>query len=497
VSRARQKSVQSPKSKVQNPRAPAALGFWDSLCYRADQPIDSASLACFRIAFGALLLIEVGRYFANGWIEAVYVGPPFHFTYYGFEGVQPWPGAGMYWHFLGLGLLAAMLMAGLWTRAAALGLAIGWAYVFLLDEAEYLNHLYLVCLVALLMALVPANRAWSVDSWRSSEPANQAVPAWSLWALRAQVAIPYVYGGIAKLNADWLHGQPMQLWMSRMEGPRAWCPAFGEHWLALVFSYGGLALDLAIVPLLLWRRTRLAAFFLAVGFHVLNALLWRIGIFPWLMIAATTLFFDPDWPRRVAGWLGGGGRRAENRGQKTEDRNRQSAIRNPQSAILVLLAIFFSLQLLAPLRHWAYPGNVDWTEEGSHFSWRMMLADKSSALRITVVDPDSGAQAPVDPRQFLTPKQIDKMAVDPENLREFAAAIKGDLIARGQGRSEVRVLALCSLNGRKPQPLVDPSIDLGVQPRTLLPKPWIMPLVEPRREEPWIVPQSQWEEALK
>ena len=27
--------------------------------------------------------------------------------------------------------------------------------------------------------------------------------------LRGQIAIPYVFGGLAKLNGDWLHGQPL------------------------------------------------------------------------------------------------------------------------------------------------------------------------------------------------------------------------------------------------------------------------------------------------
>ena len=302
----------------------------------------------------------------------------------------------------------------------------------------------------MLLALVPASRVWSLDGRRNPASAGSHSRLGAVGAA-AQVAIPYFFGGIAKLNADWLHGQPMQLWMSRMEGFQQWIPGWGEHWLALVFSCGGLVLDLAIVPLLLWRRTRLPAFCLAVGFHLMNALMWRIGIFPWLMIAATTLFFDPDWPRR---WVGG-------RGQGTGDRGRGTGNRGWQSAIPALLVVFFAVQLLVPLRHWAYPGNVDWTEEGSHFSWRMMLADKAAALRITVVDPATGEVSPFDPRPFLTPKQLDKLAVDPENLREFAAAIKADLVRRGEGHKEVRVFALCSLNGRKPQPLVDPSIDLG------------------------------------
>jgi hypothetical protein len=57
---------------------------------------------------------------------------------------------------------------------------------------------------------------------------------------------------------------------------------------------------------------------------------------------------------------------------------------------------------------------------------------------------------------------------------------------------EIHVVALCSLNGRKPQLLVDPAIDLGAQPRRWGPQPYIVPLTEPRRDEPWNVPQLEW-----
>jgi hypothetical protein len=32
-------------------------------------PVDIASLACFRIAFGALMAWEITRYFSRGWIQ--------------------------------------------------------------------------------------------------------------------------------------------------------------------------------------------------------------------------------------------------------------------------------------------------------------------------------------------------------------------------------------------------------------------------------------------
>ena len=59
-------------------------------------------------------------------------------------------------------------------------------------------------------------------------------------------------------------------------------------------------LDLLVVPLLLWRRTRLFAFAAAIVFNLINAVIFDIGIFPWLMLGALLIFFPPDLMRRFA-----------------------------------------------------------------------------------------------------------------------------------------------------------------------------------------------------
>ena len=69
-------------------------------------PVDIASLVVFRIAFGLIMIWEVYRFFAKGWIEAHYREPPFLFPYVGFEWVAPWPGIGLELHFVGLAVLA-------------------------------------------------------------------------------------------------------------------------------------------------------------------------------------------------------------------------------------------------------------------------------------------------------------------------------------------------------------------------------------------------------
>lgn len=115
-------------------------------------PVDVAALVYFRIIFGAIMLWNAWMYCSKGWIEEDYL-TPFHFTYYGFDWVRPWPGIGMYLHFYALGALAACLLLGLFYRISAILFFLGITYVFLLEQAVYQNHYYLVCLISLIMIL--------------------------------------------------------------------------------------------------------------------------------------------------------------------------------------------------------------------------------------------------------------------------------------------------------------------------------------------------------
>jgi hypothetical protein len=425
-------------------------------------PVDVASLAVFRVAFGSLLLVEVVRFFANGWIASKYVQPTFHFTYYGFEWVRPWPGAGMYAHFAALGVLAACITLGFATRAAAALFFVGWTYVFLLDQAEYLNHFYLVSLFSLLLVFVPSRGALSLDARLRPSIASDDAPAWSLWVMRTQMAVVYVGAALAKVSWDWLvEGQPMRLWLADVKDMGAIGALAQRPWVAIAMSWGGFLLDLLVVPGLLWKRTRAVAFVLALGFHLANSVLFRIGIFPWMAIAATTLFFEPDWPRRVFHWA-----------RTSESKPREPAY--PRQTA-VLLAAWLAFQVLMPLRHWLYPGPVDWTEEGHRFSWHMMLREKRGTAAFHVTDPATGRTEVVRPAELLTERQVAKMVARPDMILQFAHHL-----ARRRTATRVRVHAhvMVGLNGRRERPLVNPSADLAAEPRTLRHAWWIMPLKE-------------------
>jgi hypothetical protein len=122
-----------------------------------------------------------------------------------------------------------------------------------------------------------------------------------------------------------------------------------------------------------------------------------------------------------------------------------------------------------------------------------MLSDKWSALRFVVTDPATGRRGPLDPRPYLDERQFEKMSEDPEMILEFCRFLGREIVRAGYSRREIRAVVLCSLNGRKPQLLIDPTVDLTTVRRSFGRQPWIVPLHEPLRAEPWTVPPSEWE----
>jgi len=449
----------------------AASSLYRKFQARAFAPVDNATLVLFRIAFGLLMTWEVVRYFQYGWIPRYWIEPQFHFKYYGFSWVHPWPGNGMYMVWAVLGLLALFIAAGFLYRVSAALFFIGFTYCFLLDQASYLNHFYLVCLLSFLLIFLPAHRAFSIDAWLRPRLRSQVTPAWTIWLLRFQWAVVYFYGGIAKLSPDWLQGEPMRSWMSSTTTFPVIGRFFREEWAVHFVSYGGLFLDLLVAPLLLWRRTRIPALCVAITFHLINAYWFKIGIFPWLGIAGLALFLSPDWPRRL--WS----RLRPSAKSSTSKLAELPASRHPR-LVLGLLGAYAALQLLVPLRHLVYPGRVDWTYEGHRFSWRMKLLDRSAYARFYVIDEEIRKVTEVNPRTILRGRQSSKMAARPDMVLQFAHHLAATSPRSGNKPLRVHAQVIASVNGRRPEQLVNPEANLAAQPRTLRHATWLMPMNE-------------------
>jgi hypothetical protein len=381
------------------------------------------------------------------------------------------------------------------------------------------------------MIFLPANRYFSIDALLRPGLSSTKVPAWSLWLLRFQVAVPMFFGGVAKLNSDWLRGEPLRTWLSeRTEFPvlGSWFTNESTVWF---MAYSALVIDLCFVVYMLHYRVRVFGFILVLVFHFMNARLFDIGIFPWLMIASTLVFFGPDWPRRVVqdvrlrhsyrlpallggfvvggvtgallpedlDWfhaiIGGMGvavaayhldepflpRQVDADAKETAGKDGpahhldRSVWRLPrpgltalQKSTLALLGLWVGLQVLVPLRHLAVPGQVHWTEEGHDFSWHMMLRHKDSEGFFLLTDASTGEEWAVDPREHLTSRQASKMASRPEMVLQFAHYLEQRARRDGHSDVEVRANFVSSLNGRAPQMLIDPAVDL-----TQVRRPWL------------------------
>ena len=81
--------------------------------------MDGASLAAFRVLFGAVMLALVLRFVAKGWVTTQLTGPSYHFTYEPFLFVRPWPALGMQLHFAILAIAAACIALGFFHRTSA------------------------------------------------------------------------------------------------------------------------------------------------------------------------------------------------------------------------------------------------------------------------------------------------------------------------------------------------------------------------------------------
>jgi hypothetical protein len=455
------------------------------VCAALFNPVDISFLVFFRVIFGGIILWETYRYFTHGWIARYFVEPVVSFTYYGFSWVKPWPGRGMYIHFFVLGVAAACVMAGFLYRIAAPILFLTFTYSFLLDQTRYLNHFYLVCLISFLMCFLPAERAFSVDALLRRKIRSDVVPAWTLWLLRVQVGIPYFFGGLAKLNRDWIPGgEPMRIWLSPLARVRAFAPIFGSEWVVYSFVIGGLLLDLLVVPLLLWRRTRLFAFVAAVVFNLMNAVIFEIGIFPWLMLGALLIFFPPDLVRRFARAFVSTGESfidAEASAEPGTPGSCPSSLSNSQKLVVGLLAAYLAVQVVFPLRLFFYPGDVSWTEEGHNCSWHMKLRTKVGEAVFTITHPQSGQTWTIKPENYLESHQLMKVITKPDLIVLFAHYLAEEKQREGYDNVEVRARVMVSLNGREPQLLIDPNVDLAKEEVSLLPARWIVPLTTPLR----------------
>lgn len=436
--------------------------------------VEAAPLAVFRILFGLMMFASIIRFWSYGWIDKLYIQPKLFFSYYGFEWIKP-IGNLTYLIFAICGLSAIFVSIGYKYRIAIVTFFLSFTYIELMDKTTYLNHYYFISVLSFLMLFLPANAYFSVDALKNPKKTFQYIPAWTINSIKLLLGIVYFYAGLAKLNSDWLvKAMPLKIWLPSKFDVPVLGDLFHLEWIQYAFSWGGAAYDLFIPFLLLYRKTRTMAFVLVVIFHILTRVLFPIGMFPYVMIICTLIFFDAKLHHKIAAFLSKilriGKQKFDNK--KALDL-KWTGVKQLKYAVLVL---FFALQLLVPFRYLLYPGELFWTEEGYRFSWRVMLTEKSGYAQFKIVDDESGKWFYVNNSDFLTPFQEKQMAFQSDFILEYAHFLKDYFDNAGHANVKVYVDCQVTLNGRLSTTFVDSKVDLTQKKESFEHKTWILPL---------------------
>ncbi len=424
-----------------------------NLVEKLSRTVSIAPLAFFRICFGLLMAFSLLRIYLNGWIERNYLDPAFHFSYSGLNFLQL-PESLIYPAFI-LAFLGALGIAfGFLYRFSAVLFLIAFLGIELTDKAYYLNHYYFVSLMGFLLIFLPAHRNYSIDALIFPKIRIQKIPFLHIFILQAQVAVLYVFAGVAKLNPDWIfHAEPLSIWLPAysdlpLVGPLlAWKPT------AYIFSYFAIFYDLTI-PFWLWsKRFKPIAFAAVITFHGFTALLFPIGLFPLIMGVTALIFLSPE---RIQNLLSPISMKSNNG-------------RLP-SAKHTWVGLYLLVQVLLPLRGYFQGGNLFWHEDAYRFGWRVMLTEKAGLTYFELEFPN-GKRSIVEPEEYLNAFQIKEMSVQPDMILEFAHFLNQEF----GGNTKVYARSYVSLNGDGSRLFIQPNLDLAALPLSTPNKNLVIP----------------------
>lgn len=438
----------------------------------AGSAVSASQLVLFRVIFGLCCGVELWLEWQarQAWVES----RPIHFPHLGFEWLGLLP-AGWGLPFLCLqGVFCLGMTLGLCYRICTIGYATGYAWMLLVDRAYFNNHFYLICLLAIWLAFCRANCRLALDSLITPRIRAVTVPGWQIYGIILQLGLVYFFGGLAKVNPDWLNGEPMHFFLLRAADHPFLCHLADNRFISVVMAWGGMVFDFLIIPALLWQRTRWLGFAAMVAFHTLNANLFTIGIFPYLSLGTLVLFLPSQTTDQIVacvestccGWFG---------------RSPQSRPAEPNTSVTAvvcgLLVVWFALQIAVPLRRFLLPGNVGWTREGYYFAWTMMLDSKAAYLGLHFCDPKSGYCKAIRYADDLNWVQRRWLPGEPRGIAEYARFFAARASAAGATDFSIVCDSVASLNGRPFQYMIDPAVDPAeVSLPRLTHAHWIVPL---------------------
>lgn len=432
----------------------------------------AAPLAVFRLFFGVMLFASLVRFSVHGWIDELYIQPPFHFTFFGFGFIKPL-GDFTYLLFAITAISAIFVAIGYQYRVSIISLFLGFTYIELMDKATYLNHYYFISLLCFILIFLPAHHYFSVDSYLGKVKPADSIPAWCIVAIQLLVFILYFYAGLAKINSDWLmKALPLKIWLPARNDIPFIGKLFNYSFIPYVFSWFSCMYDLSIVFFLSYSKTRYFAYFTVVVFHIFTAILFPIGMFPYIMIVTALLFFPADFHQKIIDTIG---RWLSLSSEYIHPKQVFQFSKTKRKWLMGGFMVFYAFQFLFPFRYMLYPNALFWSEEGYRFSWRVMLMEKAGNAQFKIVDQKNSKLIFPNNEDFLTPLQEKMMATQPDMILQYAHYLQDFYIKEGFQNPAVFVDSYVTLNGRMGQALIDPSVNLASEFDSFKHKTWILP----------------------
>ncbi len=214
-----------------------------------------------------------------------------------------------------LTLLAAITTTlGLWTRASTIILALG------VVSIQHRNILILhggdsvLRLAALYLAIAPSGAACSLDRvialWKGKAPPQpKLVSLWPQRLIQYNLALIYFTTWWAKMDGShWRDGSAVWYPSQLNEFKRFWVPEFIHHpVLVPIFTYGTLAIELALGSIVFWKPARGWVLLLGILMHVYIEYSMNIPLFAFSICSWYVCFYNGEeiagFFHRVAGRL--------------------------------------------------------------------------------------------------------------------------------------------------------------------------------------------------
>ena len=211
-------------------------------------------------------------------------------------------------------------IAAVW--AGSVGLAMYYYFGFQLGREPWTHHhTYLLAVAALLIALTPCGRSYSLDRYLAvmrAERMGVAPPAerGNLWGLRlivVQLSVLYFFTALDKTSYAFLSG-------ARLEAIFLWYYAGSDYpaglaWLATIVSLAVVVLEYGLAFGLPFRATRRYLVLPGLAFHAIIYLTLPVYTFSATMALLYLAYFDADAVDKVTARLQGTGSPATAKGE--------------------------------------------------------------------------------------------------------------------------------------------------------------------------------------